>query len=395
MPRLFRSVFYLLFTVAICVVGLWSATPLSAQTFTVTPASINFAKTTVGLTSNCTEIIITNTGTTSITLSTFSLTPFAVFRLNYGYAPGTLPAKGRQTFCVDFAPAAATAYTGNFTVTIQGAAPAVVPLTGTGVVTTAVASVSPGTLTFAPQPLGTVTSQPVTVTNTGKAPFHLNSVTALPPFGVTGFTPKTTIKPNNTTTFQITFDPSQAGSYTNTVLLGYDLVPGQGVSVTGTGTSPSALTITSYPTLPTGTIGMPYSYPLSAASGSGALTWSVLSGALPGGLTLSSAGAISGQVGSAVTAGNYSFTAQVQDAALNTSTLAFTVPVAVTTGAPRCQNTSWNIAGTSNPLIPWNDLGTGSYQGVEGGLIRGAATRRHPRRSPLQSPPRRPFSREM
>ncbi|MGA7908794.1 MAG: choice-of-anchor D domain-containing protein [Candidatus Sulfotelmatobacter sp.] len=373
MQKFFRLAFCLQFTLAIAVMGGWGAEPLTAQSYSVTPTSIAFAKTTVGLTSNCNEIVITNTGTTTLTINSFSLTPFGVFRLNYGYAPGTVPAKGRQTFCVDFAPAAAQAYSGNFTVNVQGASPTVVPLTGTGVATTAVASVSPNVLSFAPQALGTTMSQTVTVTNTGKAPFHVSSVTALPPFGVSGFTPKTAIQPKKSYSFQITFDPSQSGSYTNTVLVGYDLVPGQGVSVTGTGTNPSALSITSYPVLPPGTIGFPYSYPLAAASGSGALTWTVLSGSLPTGLSLSTAGAISGQIGSTVTAGNYAFTAQVQDAALNTSTVSFTLPVAVTTGAPRCQNTSWDIPGTSNPLIPWTDLGTGSYEGVEGGLYPGGS----------------------
>lgn len=373
MPKFFRSSACLQMTLAMLAMGLWSAAPLAAQSYTVSPASIAFAKTNVGLTSNCTEIIITNTGTTTITISSFSITPFGIFRLNYGYAPGTVPAKGRQTFCVDFAPAAAQAYSGNFTVNVTGANPTVVPLSGTGNVTSAVASVSPGTVTFAPQVLGTTMSQTVTVTNTGKSPFNLTGLTALPPFGTTGFTTKVAIQPKKSFSFQVTFDPSQAGSYTNTLLLNFDAIPAQGVSLAGTGTAPSNLTITSYPVLPTGTIGFPYSYPLSAALGSGQLTWRMLSGSLPTGLSLSTAGAISGQIGSTVTAGNYSFSAQVEDAALNTSTVNFTMPVAVTTGAPRCQNTSWNISGTSNPLIPWTDLGTGSYQGVEGGLYPGGS----------------------
>jgi hypothetical protein len=334
---------------------------------------VAFAKTTVGLISNCTEIVITNTGTSTITVSSFSLTPFSVFRLNYGYAPATVAAKAKQTFCVDFAPAAALAYSGNFTVTVQGASPTVVPLSGTGVATTAAASISPNVLNFASQALGSTATQTVTVTNTGKSPFHLSSVTALPPFNVSGFTPKTAIQPGKSYSFQITFDPSLAGPYTNAVLLTYDVIPGQSVSVTGTGVNPSGLSITSFPVLPPGTIGFPYSYPLAALNASGALTWKVTAGSLPSGLSLSTAGAISGQVGSTVAADNYSFTAQVQDTALNTSTVAFTMPVAVTTAAPNCKDISWNVPGTGNPLIPWNDLGTGSYQGVEGGLYPGGS----------------------
>ena len=373
MPKFFRNISCFSFALAICAIGFLIAQPLNAQSFTVTPASVAFAKTTVGLTSNCTEISITNTGTSTLTVSSFSLTPFAVFRLNYGYAPGTVPAKTKQTFCVDFAPAAAVAYSGSFTVTVQGASPTVVPLSGTGVATTAAASISPNVLSFSPQALGTTTMQTITVTNTGKAPFHVSSVTALPPFNVSGFTPKTAIQPKKSYSFQITFDPSLAGSYTNAVLLSYDVIPGQSVSVTGTGVDPSGLSITSFPVLPPGTIGFPYSYPLAALNGSGALTWTVSAGSLPAGLSLSTAGAISGQVGSGVAAGNYSFTAQVQDTALNTSTVAFTLPVAVTTAAPNCKDISWDVTGTSNPLIPLTDLGTGSYEGAEGGLYPGGS----------------------
>ncbi|MGA8763009.1 MAG: choice-of-anchor D domain-containing protein, partial [Candidatus Sulfotelmatobacter sp.] len=373
MHKFFRLASYLQFACAIYVMGVGSTEPLTAQSFTVTPASIAFAKTTVGLTSNCTEIMVTNTGTTAITINSFSLTPFGVFKLNYGYAPGTVQARAKQTFCVDFAPAAAQAYSGNFTVTIQGASPTVVPLTGTGNATTAVASISPPTLNFAPQALGTTTSQTVTVTNTGHSPFHVNAATALPPFGTSGFTPKTAIQPGKSYSFQVTFNPSLAGSYANAVYVSFDTILGQSVSVTASGTNPATFAITSYPVLPPGTIGSAYSYPLAAVNGSGALNWTVFSGSLPSGLSLSSTGAISGQIGSTVAAGNYSFTAQAQDAALNTTSVNFTMPVAVTTGAAGCKNISWDIPGTSNPLIPWNDLGTGSYQGVEGGLYPGGS----------------------
>src|SRR6202030_1774746 len=44
-----------------------------------------------------------------------------------------------------------------------------------------------------------------------------------------------------------------------------------------------------------------------------------------------------------------------------------TLSVGVPTGAT-CNNISWNVTGTTTPLVPITDLGTGTYLGVEGGL---------------------------
>jgi hypothetical protein len=164
--------------------------------YTVLPTSIAFNTTDVGLQSACQPVVVTNTGTTSLTINSFSLTPFLVFQLQYGYAPRTLSPNQTQTYCIKFVPAAATSYTGQLSVSIAGITnPSIVTFTGNGVVTTATATLTPNVLTFAPQPLGTTTSQTVTVTNTGKASFHLTSVTDEPPFGMTGFTTSTVIAP--------------------------------------------------------------------------------------------------------------------------------------------------------------------------------------------------------
>jgi hypothetical protein len=62
---------------------------------------------------------------------------------------------------------------------------------------------------------------------------------------------------------------------------------------TSGGGSASTLTVVTT-TLPAGTQGVPYSEALTASGGSGALTWALQSGALPPGLTLTSAGVIQG-----------------------------------------------------------------------------------------------------
>ena len=70
-------------------------------------------------------------------------------------------------------------------------------------------------------------------------------------------------------------------------------------------------------TLAEGTTGAPYSQSLTAAGGISPYQWSVASGSLPAGLTLSAAGSITGTPSSAGTA---NFTAQVRDSASATAT---------------------------------------------------------------------------
>ena len=93
------------------------------------------------------------------------------------------------------------------------------------------------------------------------------------------------------------------------------------VSATDSSTPPQtktqALSITINPllsitttSLPNGLTGTAYSATLQSTGGSGTITWSVASGSLPAGLTLSSAGAITG---TPTTAGSSSFTVTAKD----------------------------------------------------------------------------------
>lgn len=338
--------------------------------YTVLPTSIAYPSVNVGLQSSCQPVVVTNTGSTTLTVSSFTLTPFMDFQLQYGYAPKTLSPAQTSTYCIKFVPQAAQAYTGQLSISIQGVAnPSIVTFTGTGVTTTAVASVSPNVLTFAPQPLGTTTSQTVKVTNTGKAAFHLSSITNEPPFSYSGFTTSVAIQPNTSFSFQVNFTPTQAISYTNATYLSMDIIPGQSVSMTGSGTAPSSLAVTSFPTLPTVTQKATYLANLAAGGGTGNLTWSLAAGStLPSGLTLSSTGSITGTPASTVAVGTYTFTAKVTDSASHTATALLTLPVAAYVTGAKCSNIDWDVAGTNTPLEALTDLGTGTYLGFEGGL---------------------------
>jgi hypothetical protein len=97
------------------------------------------------------------------------------------------------------------------------------------------------------------------------------------------------------------------------------------VTVTAAATSAPIITTT---TLPSGTVGATYSQAL-AATGTTPITWDVIVGALPAGLTLSAAGVISGTPS---TAGTTNFTVQASNGTSPDATQALSITVNHTNG---------------------------------------------------------------
>ena len=99
-------------------------------------------------------------------------------------------------------------------------------------------------------------------------------------------------------------------------------------------------------TLPNATINVAYSENLSAFGGIGPYIWTTASGTLPVGLTLSSAGVISG---TATTAGSSTFTVQVTDSTTpvaTTDSVSLTILVSSSTTTPTVL-----IAGQTQTLL--------------------------------------------
>ncbi len=86
-----------------------------------------------------------------------------------------------------------------------------------------------------------------------------------------------------------------------------------------------ALTVTTDASLPAATAGVDYSQALAAIAGTSPYTWTLTSGSLPPGLTLSSAGLISGRP---TTPGDFNFTVQVLDSAGVSASKALSISVA-------------------------------------------------------------------
>ncbi|MBZ5679764.1 MAG: choice-of-anchor D domain-containing protein [Acidobacteriia bacterium] len=353
-------------------------TPAAAQvSYTVSPSSLTFPKTAAGVISDGRSVTVTNTGTVSLTISSFSITP-SEFLLVNGWAPIILLPGAQEVYQLKFAPDAAQTFTGQLTITIAGVTNSIiVPLSGKGFTTSAVAQVSPTTLSFGPQTLGTTSApQTVTVTNAGTSDLMVTAASVLPPFSLSGFSGSTTLTAGQSLSVQVTFFATQVGSYNNTLVFSHDVVNSSGAALTGTAIAPSSLAVTAFPVLPTATQSSAYSAVLSSAGGTGATNWSLSPGSkLPTGLTLSSAGVISGTLDPSVAKGNHSFSVGVRDSASHAASETLTLPVNGLTGA-KCSNISTNVAGTNSPIVPIPDLGTGTYLGSQAGLYPGGTNTR-------------------
>jgi len=135
---------------------------------------------------------------------------FATTATSCPYSGGTIPAGTTCTIDVAFTPTATGARTGSVTLNDNASgSPQTLSLKGTGVGAspTPVAVVSPSSLTFGSQLLGTTSApQPVTLSNTGTAALALASISVLGDFGQTN-TCGGSLAAGGSCTINVTFTP--------------------------------------------------------------------------------------------------------------------------------------------------------------------------------------------
>ena len=126
---------------------------------------------------------------------------------------------------------------------------------------------------------------------------------------------------------------AQTSTFTATVTDSVGATASRNFTITIDSAGPSITTTT----LPNGTLATAYSQALGATDGTPPYTWTVFSGALPGGLTLSSGGHVSG---TPTASGTFNFAVQIQDAASITASKALTLTI----------DTAPPVIATSSPL---------------------------------------------
>lgn len=347
--------------VALIAGGVGSA---SAQ-ITLNPTSIAFGKVAVNVVGYTNNVKVTNNYSYAVSLTgiTFGLPEYTIYT---GNPIQTInPHTTVQGFGFIFLASAAGTYDTNITFNFAGGVTAPpLAVTATATTTTATATLSTTSMNFGSVNLGSSVKQQVTITNNStKDTINIQSVDLYyQPFAASSLTLPYTINAGKKVTITVTFSPMVTGNVTGNLTFCYNRLPCNAVDLSGTGTSPTSLAITSYPTLPYAVQGYTYSANLSASGGKSPYKYRMTTGTMPSGLTLASSGAITGTVSATAQTGNYMIKAQVEDSssppvkASQTATIVVNAP----TGA-NCAITSEDVPNSTTPIVNLMDLGPGTY----------------------------------
>jgi len=192
-------------------------------------STIDFGLQRVGLTSQTRTVILTNTGTSALTVSAVGVSPPFVVTSQTSFV---IQPSEAAPVDLTFTPTAEGVVTGSLTITHDAAGTsATVMITGTG--TVAEIDASPTMLAFGEIRVNTSSpSQPLTVRNLGLAPLAITSLTAPTGFVISGQLP-ISVLPNAAVTFEVTFTPTTSGVIADTISI-----------VTAAGTAGVTLTAT-------------------------------------------------------------------------------------------------------------------------------------------------------
>ena len=225
---------------------------LSAQpAVTLSPTSLSFGNQVVGTTSSAQVITLTNTGTSSLSLTTIKLS--GGNRTDYSQTNtcgGSLAVNASCTISVKFTPLAIGSRTSTVSISDNAAgSPQSVPLSGTGVAPAV--TLSPLSLLFSGVLVGKSSStQTVTVSNTGTASLTVTEIDAFGDFSQTNNCTGAAIAAGSSCKITVTFSPTGTWSRDGTIVItdnAYNapqqvvFLVGMGNSGTTASVSPSSL----------------------------------------------------------------------------------------------------------------------------------------------------------
>ena len=228
-------------------VSVYGAVPLSLPTprpsaISFTPPDLSISQN-VGTTSPAQTITIANFGGSPLN-GTNSVAVSAGFAQTNN-CPALLVAGSSCNVSVTFTPASMSTVTGALTLTDNSGNLGTfqtIPLSGTG--TTPQAAVTPTSLSFSSQLLGTSSgARNITVQSSGTGPLQVTNVTVTGPFIQTN-TCSAALTPTSSCTIAVVFSPTVAGSASG-VLTITDNAGSQTVAVTGSGSAPVTLSSSS------------------------------------------------------------------------------------------------------------------------------------------------------
>jgi hypothetical protein len=241
----------------------------STSTLQLSASTLAFGNQEIGSTSAAQSVVATNQGTTAVTFT--SITASGSFSETDNCTKAPLQPGTNCAISVTFTPLAVGSSVGALMLNDNApGSPQEVQLTGTGVQpsTTTVLQISPASLNFGSQNVGTTSpSQAVSVTNQGTTSVTFASITVSGAFAETDNCTAAPLQPGAGCTINVTFTPVTAGSASGSLTLS-DNVAGspQVVPLTGTGaTQQSDFTISAQPSSATISAGQTASYTLTLA----------------------------------------------------------------------------------------------------------------------------------
>ena len=226
----------------------WSFTTVAAGVLNVSPSTLTYANQTVGTTSAIQTVTISNTGGTALTVNSITNSNTADFIISAPLTPLTLNSGASRTFTVAFKPTTPEAKSATITVA-SDAGDATVSAIGTGV-TAATLSVTPATLSYNDQAVGTTSAtKTVTITNTGGTALTVFSISNNNTADFVLSAPATPLTLNGgaSQTFTVAFKPSTAETKSATITIA-STIGNATVSASGKGVTASAGVLSVSPT---------------------------------------------------------------------------------------------------------------------------------------------------
>jgi len=196
-----------------------SPTPPPIPTLSLAPAILGFGVLVVGTTSDAQVETLTNTGSSELAISGVAITGRDATDFNQTSTCGPILGAGANcTLNVVFTPNQLGQRSASITITDDGVgSPQVLPLSGTGGDSGPNGTLSPTSLIFASQVIGTSSpAQSITLSNYGTTTLSITSIAASTNFGETS-TCNSTLASGADCTINVTFTPSQTGNLTGTL----------------------------------------------------------------------------------------------------------------------------------------------------------------------------------
>jgi hypothetical protein len=224
---------------------------------TVSAPSLNFGDVQMGSKAEL-QLTLTSSGTAPVTISSSTIAgqQFQISSVAYPAGvtgwPATLNPGQQVVLSVAFSPDSVNSFTGDLALASNASGGAAnIPLSGTGdAVPAPKLALSATSINFGQVQIGSRLSRTLTLTSTGTAPLHVNTITASDPqFSIAAPSLPATLQPNQQLSVTVTFDPTTEGNAAATLTVTSDDPSGPAtVSLGGSGTAVPTAQLTVSPT---------------------------------------------------------------------------------------------------------------------------------------------------